>query len=91
MIRYAKVGGGVTAQCTCARASPVSLPRKPLSPVPEVASKTGLSLSRSLVHRQTWRLNPRTDGGSEPPPPPHGRGADDPSENSKTKKDINRQ
>ena len=27
-----------------------------MSPVPEAAPKTGLSLSRSLVHRQTWRL-----------------------------------
>ena len=44
------------SDCTYARASPVSLSRKPLRPVPEVASKTGLSLSRSLVHRQTWRL-----------------------------------
>ena len=38
-------------------ASPVSLSRKPLSPDIEVAqTKTGLSLSRSLVHRQAWRL-----------------------------------
>ena len=44
------------SDCTYARASPVSLSRKLLSPVSEAASKTGLYLSRSLVHRQTWRL-----------------------------------
>ena len=44
------------SDCTYARASPVSLSRKLLSPVPEVASRTGLSLSRSIVHCQTWRL-----------------------------------
>ena len=42
--------------CTFARASPVSLSRKPLSLELEATSKTDLSLSRSLVHHQTWRL-----------------------------------
>ena len=42
--------------CTFARASPVSLPRKPLSLDIETTPKTDLSLSDSLVHRQTWRL-----------------------------------
>ena len=51
--RFTRVGGGVT---TFARACPVSLSRKPLSPGIEATSKTDLSLSRSLVHRQTWRL-----------------------------------
>ena len=51
--RFIRVGGGVT---TFARACPVSLSRKPLSPGIEAAPKTDLSLSRSLVHRQTWRL-----------------------------------
>ena len=51
--RFTRVGGGVT---TFARACPVSLSRKPLSPGTEATSKTDLSLSRSLVHRQTWRL-----------------------------------
>ena len=46
----------MAAQCTYASATPVLLSRKPLSPVPEAAPKTGLSHSRSLVHRQTWRL-----------------------------------
>ena len=41
---------------TFASACPVSLSRKPLSPGTEATSKTDLSLSRSLVHRQTWRL-----------------------------------
>ena len=41
---------------TFARACPVSLSRKPLSPGIEATPKTDLSLSRSLVHRQTWRL-----------------------------------
>ena len=41
---------------TFARACPVSLFRKPLSPDIEATPKTDLSLSRSLVHRQTWRL-----------------------------------
>ena len=41
---------------TFARASAVSLSRKPLSPGIEATPKTDLSLSRSLVHRQTWRL-----------------------------------
>ena len=50
---FTRVGGGVT---TFARACPVSLSRKPLSPGTEATSKTELSLSRSLVHRQTWRL-----------------------------------
>ena len=54
--RLTKVGGGMTAQCTFARASPVSLSRKPLSPDIEATPKTDLSLSRSLVHRETWRL-----------------------------------
>ena len=44
---------------TFARACPVSLSRKPLSPGTEATSKTDLSLSRSLVHRQTWRLTGR--------------------------------
>ena len=51
--RFTRVGGGVT---TFARACPVSLSRKPLSPGIEATQKTDLSLSRSLVHRQTWRL-----------------------------------
>ena len=51
--RFTRVGGGVT---TFARACPVSLSRKPLSPGTEATSKTDLSVSRSLVHRQTWRL-----------------------------------
>ena len=51
--RFTRVGGGVT---TLARACPVSLSRKPLSPGIEATPKTDLSLSRSLVHRQTWRL-----------------------------------
>ena len=51
--RFTRVGGGVT---TFARACPVSLSRKPLSPGTEATPKTDLSLSRSLVHRQTWRL-----------------------------------
>ena len=41
---------------TFTRACPVSLSRKPLSPGIEATPKTDLSLSRSLVHRQTWRL-----------------------------------
>ena len=41
---------------TFARACPVSLSRNPLSPGIEATPKTDLSLSRSLVHRQTWRL-----------------------------------
>ena len=41
---------------TFARACPVSLSRKPLSPGIEATPKTDLSLSCSLVHRQTWRL-----------------------------------
>ena len=52
--RFTKVGGG--GDCTFARASPVSLCRKPLSLDIEATSKTDLSLSGSLVHRQTWRL-----------------------------------
>ena len=51
--RFARLGGGVT---TFARACPVSLSRNPLSPGIEATPKTDLSLSRSLVHRQTWRL-----------------------------------
>ena len=51
--RFTRVGGGVT---TFARACPVSLSPNPLSPGIEVTPKTDLSLSRSLVHRQTWRL-----------------------------------
>ena len=51
--RFTGVRGGVT---TFARASPVSFSRKPLSPGIEATPKTDLSLSRSLVHRQTWRL-----------------------------------
>ena len=51
--RFTRVGGGMT---TFARACPVSLSRKPLSPGTKATSKTDLSLSRSLVHRQTWRL-----------------------------------
>ena len=50
---FTRVGGGVT---TFARACPVSLSRKPLSRGIEATPKTDLSLSRSLVHRQTWRL-----------------------------------
>ena len=42
--------------CTFARASPVSLSRKPFSLDIEATPKTDLSLSVSLVHRQTWRL-----------------------------------
>ena len=41
---------------TFARACPVSLSRDPLSPGIEATPKTDLSLSRSLVHRQTWRV-----------------------------------
>ena len=41
---------------TFARACPVSLSRKPLSPGIKATPKTDLSLSRSLLHRQTWRL-----------------------------------
>ena len=51
--RFTRVGGGVT---TFARACPVSLSRKPLSRGIEATPKTDLSFSRSLVHRQTWRL-----------------------------------
>ena len=51
--RFTRLGDGVT---TFARASPVSLSRKPLRPDIEATPKTDLSLSRSLVHRQTWRL-----------------------------------
>ena len=51
--RFSKVGGGGT---TFARACPVSLSRKPLSPGIKATPKTDLSPSRSLVHRQTWRL-----------------------------------
>ena len=51
--RFTRVGGGVT---TFARACPVSLSRKPLSPGIKATPKTDLSPSRSLVHRQTWRL-----------------------------------
>ena len=51
--RFTRVGGGVT---TFARACPVSLSRKPLSPGIKDTPKTDLALSRSLVHRQTWRL-----------------------------------
>ena len=50
---FTRVGGGVT---TFAHACPVSLSRKPMSPGMGAAPKTDLSLSRSLVHRQTWRL-----------------------------------
>ena len=42
--------------CTFARASPASLSRNPLSLDIEATPKTDLSLSRSLVDRQTWRL-----------------------------------
>ena len=42
--------------CTFARASPVSLSRKPLGLNIEATPKTDLSLSGSLVHLQTWRL-----------------------------------
>ena len=42
--------------CTFARASPVSLSLKPFSLDIEATPKTDLSLSVSLVHRQTWRL-----------------------------------
>ena len=52
--RFTKVGGW--GDCTFARASPVSLSRKPLSLDIEATPKTYLSLSGSLVHRQTWRL-----------------------------------
>ena len=51
--RFTRVGGGVT---TFACACPVSLSRKPLSPDINATPKKDLSLSRSLVHRQTWRL-----------------------------------
>ena len=51
--RFTRVGGGVT---TFARAYPVSLSRKPLCPGIKATPKTDLSFSRSLVHRQTWRL-----------------------------------
>ena len=51
---WTKVGGGVA--CTFARASPVSLSRKPLSLDIETTPKTDLSLSGSLVNRQTRRL-----------------------------------
>ena len=46
---------------TFGRACPVSLSRKPLSPGIEATPKTDLSLSRSLVHRQTWRLTGDND------------------------------
>ena len=46
---------------TFARACPVSLSRKPLSPGIEATPKTDLSLSCSLVHRQTWRLTGSVD------------------------------
>ena len=45
---------------TFVRASPVSLSLKPLRPDIEATPKTDLSLSRSLVHRQTWRLTGAT-------------------------------
>ena len=51
--RLTRVRGGAT---TFARACPVSLSQEPLSPGIEATPKTDLSLSRSLVHRQTWRL-----------------------------------
>ena len=53
---FTRVRGGVTS---FARACPVSLSRKPLSPGIKATPKTDLSLSRSLVHRQTWRLKVR--------------------------------
>ena len=46
----------MTVQCTFARASPDSLPRKPFNLDVEATPKTDLPLSGSLVHRQTWRL-----------------------------------
>ena len=50
VMRYAKVGGGVTAQCTYARASPVPLSRKPLSPTPGGAPKQAyLFHARSFI------------------------------------------
>ena len=54
--KFTRVGGGVT---TFARACSVSLSRKPLSAGIKATPKTDLSLSRSLVHRQTWRLTGR--------------------------------
>ena len=61
--RFTRVGGGVT---NFARACPVSLSRKQLSPGTEATSKTDLSLSRSLVHRQTWRLTGYTSNTTGP-------------------------
>ena len=55
-----KSGGGRVT--TFARACPVSLSREPLSPGIEATPKTDLSLSRSLVHRQTWRLTGFVNG-----------------------------
>ena len=46
-MRFAKLGGAVPAQCSFARASPVSLSRKPLSPVPEAT--TTLRYVQSLL------------------------------------------
>ena len=51
--RFTRAGGGVN---TFARACPVSLSRIPLIPGIKATPKTDLSLSRSLVPRQIWRL-----------------------------------
>ena len=51
---YKRCGGCTRSH---ARAFPVSLSKKPLCPVPEAPPKTSFcSLSRLLVHCQTWRL-----------------------------------
>ena len=53
------------SDCTYARASPVSLSRKPLSPVPEVASKTGLGevgATPKLLSLDIKKMGKRTPG-----------------------------
>ena len=57
---FAKVRGGVTAQCTHARASPVSLSRKPLSPASGAAPKKNrlfsFALTRSSLNMASYWL-----------------------------------
>ena len=50
----AKDGGGVTVSSFVVSETTRSLPLDP-------HQKTGLSLSRSFVHRQTWRLTGNTN------------------------------
>ena len=55
-IVYEIYKSGRWGDCTFARASPVPLSRKPSLTLKPHQKQTYLSLSRSLVHRQTWRL-----------------------------------